>query len=159
MLGSNDRYFTEETLRDVRQYTYRPTYLVWPSAETECPDCSFEEFTQSADDITCATCEGLGKVLTWATAKVQARIQHYDFVTLMASGLPPGVEVGDTVVYVSKEVKDMVVDSVRPSQYGYLFIDSDTYRPVSVAPTGVGHQDEWRMELKRTEMDVRPTGY
>ncbi|NIQ88599.1 MAG: hypothetical protein GWN93_05785 [Deltaproteobacteria bacterium] len=158
MLGSNDRAFTEGTLRDVRQHTYRSFHLVWPSAETDCPDCAFEDFTQSGDSITCATCEGLGKILTWAKAEVYGRIQHYDFVTLAASGLPPGVEVGDVVVYVSREVKDMALD-VRQSQYGYLFIDSDTYRPVSVAPTGVGHQDEWRIELKRSEMDVRPTGY
>ena len=159
MLARNDRHFTEGTLRDVRQHTYRPFYMVWPSAETDCPDCAFEDFTQSGDDITCQTCKGLGRVLAWSTAEVYGRIQHYDFVTLAASGLPPGVEVGDVVVYVSKEVRDMLTNNVRQSQYGYLYIDSDTYKPVSVAPTGVGHQDEWRIELKRAEMDVRPTGY
>ena len=159
MLGRNDRHFTGSTLRDVRHGTYRSLHLVWPTDESDCPDCSFDAFTQSGDNITCETCRGTGKVLTWGQAEAVGRIQHYDFVTLSASGLPPGVEVGDVVIYVSKDVKDMVAGSVRPSQYGYLFIDSDTYRPVSVAPTGVGHQDEWRIELKRTEMDVRPTGY
>jgi hypothetical protein len=158
MLGHNDRYFTGYTLRDVRQQTYRSFHMVWPTAEDDCPECSFDDFTQSADDITCQCCNGTGKLLTWANAEVYGRIQHYDFVTLSASGLPPGVEVGDVVLYVSEDVKNMVL-VVRENQFGYLLIDSDTYKPVSIAPTGVGHRDEWRIELKRTEVDVRPVGY
>lgn len=159
MLGHNNRYYTSTTLETVRQQIYRPFHLVWPSSESDCPDCSFDEFTQSADDVTCATCMGLGKVYTWTHAEVYGRIQHYDFVTLAASGLPPGVEVGDVVVYVSEDIKDIIVSNVRTAQYGYVFVDDDTFWPISVTPTGVGHQDEWRVELKRKQIDVRPTGY
>lgn len=159
MLGSNDRFYTSETLRGVRHGTYRPFRLVWPAHVSSCPDCSFDQFTQSGDNVTCQSCKGTGKVFTWTTAEVYGRIQHYDFVTLSAAGVHPGVEIGDVVVYVSGDVKDMIADKVRSDQYGYVFVDSDTYRPISFGPTGVGHIDEWRIELKRTEMDVRVSGY
>ena len=85
-------------------------------------------------------------------------MQHYDFVKLSAAGLPPGIEVGDSVVYVSEDVKDMIVN-IRQSEFGYVFLDEDTYRPFSIEPTGVGHKDEWRIELKRTQIDARAAGY
>ena len=151
--------YVSDTLRRVRHDVYRSFHLAWPSEETDCPDCALDELTQSADNITCLTCDGLGTVLTWATAEVYGRIQHYDFVTLVASGLPPGVEIGDAVIYVSEDVKDIITGYVRASDYGYVFLDSDTYRVFSVAATGVGHQEEWRVELKRAQIDARASGY
>ena len=156
---ANTRAYVKKLLGRVRQDIYRPLHLVWPLDESECTECAMDEFTQAADNITCMVCKGLGVVLTWTSAEVRGRIQHYDFVSLAASGLPPGVEVGDAVIYVSEDVKDIIVDYLRASKYGYVFLDSDTYKPFSVAATGVGHSEEWRVELKRSDIDARAPGF
>lgn len=152
LLSAGDMNEVQSTLSRVRG-NYRTFLLVWPTAETECTACGFDELTQSAKDSSCATCDGIGKTLTWVTVEVQGRLQHYDFVKLAAAGIPPGIEIGDVVSYISKDVKDAVLD-LRASQFGYALIDSETFRPYSVVPDGVGHADEWRVEWKRTEVDV-----
>ena len=157
MLGPADRREVDRTLRGVRG-NYRAFSVVYPTTETECATCGFDEFTQSAKDSTCPTCLGIGKTFTWAAIQIYGRLQHYDFVKLSAAGIPPGIEVGDMVCYVSEEAKDAIVEA-RASNYGYAYIDNDTYRPFSIQPTGVGHADEWRVEWKRAKIDVRASGY
>lgn len=156
MLGSSDRAWVERTLRGLRS-NYRSFHLLLPT-ETDCPDCGYDELTDSALDIACTTCNGIGKVIEWSPLEVHGRVQHYDFVKLSAAGIPPGIEVGDSVAYISSEIKEAVLD-LRESPRGYVYLDGDTYRPWSVQPTGVGHADEWRVELKRTKVDVRASGY
>lgn len=158
MLEPADRREVERTLASVRG-NYRSFYLVWPQGEIECPECGFDEFTQSAKDVSCTVCDGVGKIPDgWVAHQVYGRLQYYDFVTLVATGVTPGIEVGDIVSYVSTDTKGAVL-RLRQSRYGYALIDADTFRPFSVAPTGVGHADEWRVEWKRKQMDVRATGY
>lgn len=152
LLTPGDRAQINKTLSGVRG-NYRSFRLLWPASKTECPDCGFDELTQSAKDISCTTCDGLGYTFTWSDVEVYGRIQHYDFVALAAHGIPPGIEVGDCVTYISTDVKDMVLD-VRESRWGYAYIDDQTFKPYGVTPTGVGHADEWRVEWKRTELDA-----
>lgn len=157
MLAPMDRRDIERTLSEIRR-NYRPFYLVYPRAEDECPDCGFDELTQSAKNIDCTTCNGIGKTFSWATMQVYGRLQYYDFITLSAAGIAPGIEIGDAVCYISPEVKDIVL-ALRESSYGYALIDGNTFRPMSIQPTGVGHADEWRIEWKRWKADVRASGY
>jgi hypothetical protein len=156
MLGPSDRAWVKGVLDQLRP-NYRSFHLLVPT-ETDCTVCGYDEFTDSALDSACTTCNGLGRTVTWTALEVKGRVQHYDFVKLSAAGLPPGIEIGDSVAYVSPEVKDAVLD-LRESPRGYVYLDSDTYRPWSVQPTGVGHADEWRVELKRTNVDARADGY
>jgi hypothetical protein len=152
------RSYVEGVLDNVRQAVYRPFYLVWTSSETECTDCAYNEFTQSADNITCEACGGTGKVLSWTSAEIHGRIQHMDMVALSAAGLPPGIDVGDAVVYVSEDMKEAIEEHGN-SHNGYIFLDGDRYKPYGINPTGVGHRSEWRVELKRTTMSVNANGY
>jgi len=157
MLGPGDRHAIDKTLRGVRA-NYRSFHLVYPASKTECTACGFDELTQSAQDVNCLTCNGVGYTFTWTTLEVYGRLQYYDFVTLAASGLPPGIELGDAVSYVSEDVKGAAIE-VRSSPYGYALIDSNRFRPYSIQPTGVGHADEWRVEWKRMEMNTYASGY
>ena len=157
MLGPADRHEVERTLGSVRG-NYRSFTVVYPTTETECGTCGFDEFTQSAKDISCPECLGIGRTFTWATVEIYGRLQHYDFVKLSAAGIPPGIEVGDAVGYISESAKGAVLEA-RASRYGYAYIDGETYRPFSVQPTGVGHAEEWRVEWKKTNVDIHATGY
>lgn len=157
MLAPSDRRAIEKTLSGIRN-NYRSFSLHYPRSEDDCPDCGFDELTQSALDPACPTCEGTGKVLSWVTIVAFGRLQYYDFVTLSVTGIAPGIEIGDVVCYISTSVKDAVL-ALRASPYGYAYIDGDTFRPFSVQPTGVGHSDEWRVEWKRSKVDARATGY
>jgi len=154
----SNRWFVDNTLHEIRR-GYRDIAVVYPTEETVCTECGGqEEFTQSAFDAFCTTCNGTGYTFTWATVLISGRIQHYDFVKLSQAGLPPGIEIGDAVIYVSVAAKE-AIEEVRGSPYGYVYIDGQTYRPWSIEPTGVMYADDWRVELKRSEVKAHASGY
>jgi len=159
MLAATDRHFIKRTLDSLRG-NYRPFYLILATDEAECTaeGCGYDQFTQSGKNPTCQACNGTGMIITWSPLEVRGRLQYYDVVKLSAAGMPPGIEIGDVVSYVSADVMN-AVSELRSSAFSYAYIDGDTYRPYSIAPTGVGYADEWRIEWKRTEMDVRAAGY
>ena len=137
---------------------YRMVYLLYPT-ETECTVCGgVDEFTDSAYDISCATCGGVGYTLSWATWQIAARIKQIDLVQLQAAGIPPGIEIGDVELYVSLDTK-AAIEKVREELRAYVYFDGQRFRPTTITADGVGTADEWRIELNRHNPEVRLTGY
>lgn len=137
---------------------YRTVYLLYPT-ETECTVCGgVDPFSDSAYDISCATCGGVGYTLTWAVWQIAARIKQIDMVQLQAAGIPPGIEIGDAELYVSRETKD-ATERVMEESRAYVYFDGQRFRPTNITADGVGTADEWRVELKRYNPEVRLTGY
>ena len=137
---------------------YRTVYLLYPT-ETECTVCGgVDEFTDSAYDISCANCGGVGYTLSWATWQIAARIKQIDLVQLQAAGIPPGIEMGDVELYVSRDTKAFI-EKIREESRAYVYFDGQRFRPETITADGVGTADEWRIELNRYNPEVRLTGY
>jgi len=137
---------------------YRTVYLLYPT-ETECTVCGgVDEFTDSAYDISCATCGGVGYTLSWATWQIAARIKQIDLVQLQAAGIPPGIEIGDAELYVSRDTK-AAIEKIREESRAYVYFDGQRFRPTTITADGVGTADEWRIELNRYNPEVRLVGY
>lgn len=139
---------------------YTAVYLLYPT-ETACtnPDCGHDELTDSAFDITCATCSGVGYTLAWSTWRIFARVKQIDLVQLMRSGpIPPGLEIGDAELYISERAREMI-EAIEEESRAYVYVEGQRYRPTNTSYDGVGRADEWRIELRRFHPEVRPTGY
>lgn len=137
---------------------YRTMYLLYPT-ETPCTVCGgVDEFTDSAYDISCPTCDGTGYTLSWEAWQIAARIKQIDLVQLQAAGIPPGIEIGDAELYVSLDTK-AAVEKVMEESRAYVYFDGQRFRPETVTADGVGTADEWRIELKRYSPTVRLSGY
>lgn len=142
----------------VLRANYRTVYLLYPTG-TECTACGgVDEFTDSAYNPSCATCGGVGYTFSWATWQIAARIKQIDLVQLQAAGIPPGIEIGDAELYVSRDTKD-AVERIMEESRAYVYFDGQRFRPTNVTADGVGTADEWRVELKRHSPEVRLTGY
>lgn len=155
------RYFERRAIRaDMKMVraNYRAVYLLYPT-ETECTACGgVDPFTDSAYDISCSTCGGVGYTLSWATWQIAARIKQMDLVQMQAAGIPPGIEIGDVELYVSRQTRD-AVERIMEESRAYVYFDGQRFRPTNVTADGVGTADEWRVELKRFNPEVRLTGY
>ena len=137
---------------------YRTVYLLYPT-ETECAVCGgVDPFTNSAYDISCATCGGAGYTLSWATWQIAARIKQIDLVQLQAAGIPPGIEIGDAELYVSWDTK-AAIEKITEESRAYVYFDGQRFRPTTITADGVGTADEWRIELSRHNPEVRLAGY
>ncbi len=152
-----ERKFIRSDMKVVRS-NYRTAYLLYPT-ETECTVCGgVDEFTDSAYDISCATCGGVGYTLSWATWQIAARIKQIDLVQLQAAGIPPGIEIGDAELYVSRDTKASI-EKVMEEGRAYIYFDGQRFRPTTITTDGVGTADEWRIELNRYNPEVRLAGY
>ena len=157
MLRWMERRQLREDMKMLRA-NYRAVYLLYPT-ETECTACGgVDEFTDSAYDISCTTCNGVGYTLSWATWQIAARIKQIDLVQLQTVGVPPGIEIGDAELYVSLDTKE-AVERIMEESRAYVYFDGQRFRPTNVTADGVGRADEWRIELKRHSPEVRLTGY
>ena len=152
-----ERKFIRSDMKVVRS-NYRTAYLLYPT-ETECTVCGgVDEFTDSAYDISCANCGGVGYTLSWATWEIAARIKQIDLIQLQAAGIPPGIEIGDAELYVSRDTK-AAIEKVMEEGRAYIYFDGQRFRPTTITADGVGTADEWRIELNRHNPEVRLTGY
>ena len=157
MINYFQRRVLQSDMRRIRA-NYRTVYLLYPTG-TECTSCGgVDEFTDSAYDPSCATCGGVGYTFSWATWQIAARIKQIDLVQLQAAGIPPGIEIGDAELYVSRETRDAIARIMEESR-AYVYFDGQRFRPTNITADGVGRADEWRIELKRSNPEVRLTGY
>lgn len=111
-----------------RQRTQRVSIHV-PS-RSNCPDCGFDEFTQSGLDVACTTCEGTGKVTTWYVSHSSARVMWIDPAAPVWGAMASG-PVGDVWLSVLLEYKDMY-DRAK-TDGAYILVSGQTVKPISIA--------------------------
>lgn len=99
-------------------------------SRTNCPDCGFDEFTQSGKDVACTTCNGTGKVTTWYVSHSSARVMWIDPAAPVWGTMASG-PVGDVWLSVPLEYEDMY-DKVKDTDGAYILIDGRTVKPVSI---------------------------
>lgn len=157
MIEASMRARIRNDMREVRG-NYSTIYLLYPT-ESDCPECAYDEMSDSGYDITCEACGGTGYLLSWATWQVFGRVKYTDPVQFMQPGtIPFWIEIGDAELFVSETTSDML-DQILEEARAYVYIEGTSYRPTTVAADGVGKQDEWRVELKRHSPEIRATGY
>ena len=146
-ITSRQRYLVEQTLRGGRQ-AHRPdegVKLYYPASEVACSTCGFNELSQSAMEPDCATCGGLGRIITYTIYTSHPRISWpklSDFVV----GIAGGIEVGDALLYIGADEKDQYV---RHQGKGYLTIDGQRYQITALDPAGVGDSQEYVVTCAR----------
>ena len=126
----------------MRQRSQRVIILI-PS-KTDCPDCGFDEFTQSGKDVACTTCNGTGKVTTWYSSHSSARVMWIDPAAPVWGRMASG-PVGDVWLSVPLEYESLY-DKVKDTDDAYILVDGKTVKPISI--------DANRVEGK-SSLDVR----
>lgn len=156
-ISKEQRRLIQKDLKAMRA-NYQTVYVLYPT-ETACTVCGgADTFTDSAYDVSCATCGGAGYTLSWEAWEIRARIKLIDLTQLLASGIPPGIEVGDAELFVSYDSKEALKKVIEESR-AYVYFGGQRFRPETITADGVGKQDEWRIELKRHNPEVTPVGY
>jgi len=131
------------TLTSERHADDRSRVAVQMPTETNCPaaDCGWDDFQQSAKKADCLTCGGVGKLITWQTYYLRARVSWTALMQLTFLAPTPGVEQGDVLLTIAQQ--DLyLVELVQKTARAYLIVDAKTVRPVSVSKLDVPHIGE-----------------
>lgn len=141
LLPPSTRSAIQDTLKLTRQiYSAINLVLVEPVA---CTTCGYEPFTDGAKAIPCPVCGGTGEIPTYVIQRIKAR---WTFVQLSAldpyRGIPPGVESGDLLIWVSPRDEPAVLQAYRTKD-SYLEIEGNTFTIGGYNPDGVGNPDEY----------------
>ena len=142
MLQPSTPYVRRDVQGFMRQRSQRVIILI-PS-KADCPDCGFDEFTQSGKDVACTTCDGTGKVTTWHTSHSSARVMWIDPAAPVWGRMASG-PVGDVWLSVPLEYESLY-DKVKDTDDAYILVGGKTVKPMSI--------DANRVEGK-SSLDVR----
>ncbi len=118
--------------------------VIYIPLKTDCPDCGWDEFTQSAKDVSCTTCGGGGKVITWYKSRSSARVMWIDPSSPIWGTMASG-PVGDVWLSVPLSYESLY-ERVKDTDDAYILVDSKTVKPISI--------DANRVEGK-SSLDVR----
>lgn len=116
-----------------RQRTQR--VIIYVPSKTNCPDCGWDEFTQSGKDVACTTCNGTGKVTTWYKSHSSARVMWIDPAAPVWGAMASG-PVGDVWLSVPLEYESLY-DKVKDTDDAYILVDGKTVKPISIDPNRV----------------------
>lgn len=135
--GMNQSHFENWRLNGApgRVLCYLPT-------ETECPNtsCGWDSFSQSGKLLGCPVCGGRGKVSTWDTHTLRARVV-WGGADLRYFQPAPGVEIGDVYLTVVRGDDDLV-NQVIANQRAYMIVDGKTVRPSNTSPSVIPNVGE-----------------
>lgn len=139
--SSQDRLNFQRALADTR-LGGRQIHAVVPLIVR---DQGFDVDTQSAGDVS----QGLGEdVEQFRVYAFFANVRDVDQALKTFGQAPPGVEVGDTFITVSRRDFDMMLQ-VKQNEHAYIFIDGNRFRPSGVSVAGVGQVEEYVVPLQR----------
>lgn len=128
---STDHLHIRREVQDfMRQRSQRVSIHI-PS-RTNCDVCGFDEFTQSATDVACTTCQGTGKITTWYVSHSSARVMWIDPAAPVWGTMSSG-PVGDVWLSVPYEYESMY-DKVKDTDGAYILVDGKTAKPISIDP-------------------------
>lgn len=116
----------------------------------ECPACGYSKFADSGTAIPCVRCGGTGQVVErWKRYTLAARAVVVEIPQLEVwKGLPPGVEAGDYLVWVS--TRDLaVMQECQENADGYVSIFGQHFAIFGLSAEGVMNADEYRAICKK----------
>lgn len=103
---------------------------------SNCPDCGYDEKSASGKNISCLTCNGTGRVTTWANAYLRGRVSWTDVGRPRFGGVVGTEELGDAT-FETRLVNKELLEDVRDSEKAYIEIDNRRLRIMSVDPNRI----------------------
>lgn len=137
--------------RDVAS-TFNRQVTVCIPAQTECPDCGWDEFTQSGKDVACTTCDGEGKVTTWQKSRVSVRVMWVDEAA-PRFGLVTSGDIGDVWLSAMTVFKSLF-EEVEETDHAYILVDNKTVKPISVGYNRVEGQTSVDVRCKIVKVSI-----
>jgi hypothetical protein len=138
---ASDRLNFQRALADTRLVSR----LIWAVVPQLVKTPGFDADTQSAGDVSV----GLGQEAeAFVRYQLYANVRNVDQALKTFGAAPPGAEVGDTYLTISRRDRP-VLDQVKQNDAAYLVVDGDRFRPTSVSAAGVGQVEEWVVMLQR----------
>jgi hypothetical protein len=154
-ISSLDRLNYQRNLGDV-VHTMRRATLCIPTLTPTSPN-SFDSDTQSGLDTMSGT--GTGRTATWTTYDIQGFIQKVDHKLFTFGSVPPGVEIGDMVINIRLQDKD-VFDQAYGNEHHYIIVDGETFHITATHLVGIGQVEERTIVCKKySPTTFRCAGY
>lgn len=114
-----------------------------------CSVCGHDTFTNSSRIIPCSTCNDTGWIATKVRHTIKGRVELLELPELVPfKGIPPGVESGDALIFVSIRDYDLL-NTCYKSEYGYIIAKGRNFKPMAVDQEGLGRVDEYRVIAKK----------
>jgi len=132
--------------------TFNKQVVVCIPSQTDCPVCGWDEFTQSAKDVSCPTCKGTGKVTNWRKSRVSARVMWVDEAA-PRFGLVTSGDIGDVWLSAMPVFKDLF-DKVEETDHAYILVDRKTVKPISVGYNEVQGSTSVDVRCKITKIKI-----
>jgi len=120
-------FWSQKVQNEYDEYRQPTRVFARIPSETNCTTCGWDPVNQSAYDMECPTCKGIGKIVSWTTYAVYARLiwNPLRFAYPFPSS---GVELGDCIIVVSREWES-IMDAVMNEERAYLQADDHIVRP------------------------------
>lgn len=130
----------QQSLSAERQADDRSRVVAKYPTKTNCPaaDCGWDEFTHSSKKADCTVCKGVGKLITWQTYYIRARVSWTAMLQFSFMVPTPGVELGDVILTIDQMNKGLL-DTVYGDPEAYLIVDGKNVRPKTIQVIDVPH--------------------
>lgn len=120
-------------------------------------DQGFDPDTQTGNDPMSGN--AIGRAVAWVKYEIYGFTRPVTQMLMTYGQVPPGVEIGD-VIFTTRLVNEDVLDKAYGNQYSYIYLDQQTWRPVSTCFSGIGTVDEVSITCKHyTPAVYRCLGY
>lgn len=103
---------------------------------SDCPDCGYDEKSAAGKNIACLTCNGTGRVTSWAYAYLRGRVSWTDVGRPRFANAVGTEELGDAV-FETRLVHKELLEDMRDLERAYIEIDRRKLRVMSVDPNRV----------------------
>ena len=118
------------TRRDLEALQYTRVSIHIPS-KADCPDCDYDVFTQASEDISCATCGGTGKVITWQVSHASVRVMWVDEAAPRWGAMATSGPIGDCWLSAPYHY-DNLFQKAKSTDDAYITVDDRKIRPFSI---------------------------
>lgn len=151
-ISPSNRLDVQGDLFDTREAS-RLMYVVIPVLVQE----NFDQDTRSADDMTDG--DGLGEIVgKWRIYAIRGHYRNVDTMLMTYGHVPPGVELGDFLLNFGPRDLD-AFNQALTNENSYLLIDGQTFKLISILPSGLGQNEDWSADARKTSPIFRATGY
>lgn len=117
--------------REIEGLNRNDRIVAWIPFYTNCTACGFDAVSRSAKDISCTTCDGEGRTVTWASAYLNCRVSWTDVGRPRFVGGVTTAELGDAT-FETRLVHKELLEDLRDKENAYVEIDNRRLRVMSV---------------------------
>jgi len=117
--------------RQIEDLNTNDRVVLWVPAYSDCPTCGYDEKSRAGKDISCSTCNGSGRTVSWYTATIVGRVAWTDVGRARFGNVVGTDELGDAT-FETRLVHKELLEDMRDSEDAYIEIDTRRLRVMSV---------------------------